>query len=118
MLRRLALLAFAAEFLKGGWSQTQRYERQAEQARQAGVPVTPEFVRACGWTKVGAPICLQLPLLRRPAALVLAGLLMPITYIGHRFWEMEDQRQRETHLTQVMKNTTMLGGALFIAASK
>ncbi|HEY8693843.1 MAG TPA: hypothetical protein VIR57_14005 [Chloroflexota bacterium] len=48
----------------------------------------------------------------------MAGLLVPITYIGHRFWEIEDPLQRNNQLTQVLKNTTMLGGALYIAGSR
>ncbi|MFI5267069.1 MAG: hypothetical protein ACHQ7M_06790 [Chloroflexota bacterium] len=82
------------------------------------MPAAASFIRSCGWTMIAAAAGLQIPFLRRPSALVLAGLLVPITYIGHRFWEFEDPQQRETHFTQVLKNTTMFGGALFIAASK
>jgi len=117
MLKWLGITAFSSEFIKGGYSQTQHSERMAGQAQRAGVPVGPQFVRACGWTMIAAALALQVPFLRRPAALLLAFLLCPITYIGHRFWEFEDPQQRNTHLTQVFKNTTMLGGALYIAAT-
>jgi len=119
MLRFLALLAFASEFVNGGLGLTgERSVRNAAQSEKAGIPVSAEFVRACGWTMTGAAAALFVPFLRRPAALLLAGLLAPITYIGHRFWEVEDPDQRRNQRTQFFKNLTMLGGALFIASSK
>jgi putative oxidoreductase len=118
MLKTLALLAFGAEFLSGGMNQVKRPEHYAGRAQAVGVPASADFVRGCGMAMIAAAICLQIPFLRRPAALVLAALLPPITYIGHRYWEIEDPQQRSTQLTQVFKNTTMFGGALFIAASK
>jgi uncharacterized membrane protein YphA (DoxX/SURF4 family) len=114
----LGLLAFSAEFINGGLSQTRNYERQSAQARKAGLPVTPEFVRACGWLMFSCGIAVNIPFLRRPAALILALLLPPITYAGHRFWEIEDEAQRRNQLTQFCKNATMFGGALYIASSK
>ena len=118
MLRKLALVAFSAEFFQGGMNQAKRPEHYAGRAQAVGVPASAEFVRGCGIAMMAAAICLQIPFLRRPAALVLAALLPPITYIGHRFWEIEDPQQRSTQLTQAFKNTTMFGGALFIAASR
>lgn len=120
MLRTLGLLAFAAEFVKGGLGQTElaRAEGHAKNAEKAGIPVTPEFVQACGWVMVGASVALQIPWLRRPAALVLAALLVPITYIGHRFWEIEDPALRRRNETQFLKNASMFGGALYIAGTK
>jgi uncharacterized membrane protein YphA (DoxX/SURF4 family) len=118
MLKTLGLLAFSAEFIKGGWSQTKRGEPLSKRAQAVGIPAAPQFIVACGYTMVGAAIGLQIPFLRRISALILAALLPPITYIGHRFWEIEDRQQRDQQLTQVMKNATMFGGALFIAASK
>ena len=119
MLKQLGLLAFIAEFASGGLGQTQRAERLAEQAQKSGVPVTPYFVRACGWTMFACAIGVLIPIppLRRLCALSLAGMLVPITYIGHRFWEVDDEQQRRNQKTQFMKNTTMFGGALYIAGS-
>ncbi|HEY8693844.1 MAG TPA: hypothetical protein VIR57_14010 [Chloroflexota bacterium] len=56
MLKTLGLLAFAAEFAKGGWSQVQGPEQYAQRAVQAGVPATPAFIRCRGWAMVLAAI--------------------------------------------------------------
>jgi hypothetical protein len=34
---------------------------------------------------------------------------------AHRFWEMEDPRERSIHLTHFLKNAGLLGGLLLVA---
>jgi putative oxidoreductase len=116
MLRRLGLLAFTAIFLRGGYNQRTRAEMYSQRAQNVGVPASPDVVRAAGWAMQAAALGLQIEPLRRLSALVLALQLPIVTYIGHRFWEAEDQ-QREQHLTHFLKNTSLMGGALFIAAT-
>ena len=117
MLRTLGLLAFSAEFFKGGGSQRKRIDNHIKQAQEAGIPVTPELITAFSYAMQAAAIGLQIPPLRRLFALVLAAQLPVVTYIGHRFWEHKEP-QRGQQLTQFLKNTSLFGGALFIAASK
>src|SRR5487761_1119060 len=114
MLRRLGLLTFTAIFVRGGWNETVGAEHYAEMGLKAGVPATAQGVKLFGWTMVGAAAALQIPFLRRLAALVLAGQLAAVTYVGHRFWEVEGG-QRDTQLTHAFKNTSLFGAALFIA---
>ena len=118
MFRRAGLLAFTAIFLRGGFNQRTRADMYAERAQKVGVPASPDVVRAAGWAMQAAAIGLQIEPLRRLSALVIALELPVVTYIGHRFWEMEDPQQREQHLTHFLKNTSLMGGALFIAGSK
>ncbi|WP_405101872.1 DoxX family protein [Micromonospora sp. NBC_01412] len=51
----------------------------------------------------------------RPAALVLAGTLVPTTVAGHPFWKGEPA-ERAQQQTQFMKNLGLLGGLLLAAA--
>jgi putative oxidoreductase len=53
--------------------------------------------------------------LRRPAALVLFGSLVPTTVAGHRFWDQDDPQLRAQHQTQFMKNMGLAGGLLLAA---
>jgi putative oxidoreductase len=54
-------------------------------------------------------------ILPRLAALTLAGSLVPTTFGGHRFWEIEDPMQRAQQRTHFLKNTAILGGLLIAA---
>jgi uncharacterized membrane protein YphA (DoxX/SURF4 family) len=53
--------------------------------------------------------------LRRPAAIVLAGSLIPTTLAGHRFWESEDPADRSAQQTHFLKNLGLIGGLLLVA---
>jgi uncharacterized membrane protein YphA (DoxX/SURF4 family) len=52
----------------------------------------------------------------RPAALVLAGSLIPTTLAGHRFWDAPDPETRRQQTIQFLKNVAMFGGLLLAAA--
>lgn len=53
--------------------------------------------------------------LRRPAAAVLAGTLVPTTLAAHRFWEYRDPQQRTMQQIQFLKNAGLIGGLLLAA---
>jgi putative oxidoreductase len=52
----------------------------------------------------------------RLSALALAGMLVPTTVAGHRFWEEEDERSRGMQRTQFFKNAAIFAGLMEIAA--
>ena len=52
----------------------------------------------------------------RPAALVLAGTLIPTTAAGHAFWNNDDPAARNNNQIHFLKNLGLLGGLLLAAA--
>jgi uncharacterized membrane protein YphA (DoxX/SURF4 family) len=50
-----------------------------------------------------------------PAALVLAGSLVPTTLAGHAFWQTTDPTERAQQQVHFFKNVSLLGGLLFAA---
>jgi putative oxidoreductase len=65
--------------------------------------------------KLAGGLLLLTPL-RRPASLVLAGLLAPATLAAHRFWGLDDPALRAQQQTQFLKNLGLIGGLLLAAA--
>jgi len=114
MLKHLALLAYSAQLLLGGWQQASQPSPRAERARGIGWPVQDELVRFSGWAMIVGALALHIPRLQRLAALLLAIQLLPITYVGHRFWEEEGAAQGQ-HKIHFFKNLSIVGGALYIA---
>jgi putative oxidoreductase len=117
MVKHLALLLYSGMLFVGGWQQAHEPGGRAERARSSGLPVSDSFVRANGWAMIAAAVALQLRPLRRFAAIAVAGQLLPITYVGHRFWEMDDVPQRMQNKVHFFKNVSMIGSALYIAAT-
>ncbi|MGC5032376.1 DoxX family protein [Micromonospora sp. DT229] len=77
---------------------------------------TMTLVRATGAVQLGAGLMLATGRFTRPAALVLAGTLIPVTLAGHPFWRQEDPAQRYNHQSHFAKNLGLFGGLLLAAA--
>jgi uncharacterized membrane protein YphA (DoxX/SURF4 family) len=84
-----------------------------EQLAPLGVPNDPELlIRANGAAMLGGGALLASGNLPRLAALVLAGTLVPTTYVGHQFWAETDPAAKSAQRTQFLKNIGLLGGLL------
>ncbi|MBV9324562.1 MAG: DoxX family protein [Chloroflexi bacterium] len=117
MFKTLALVLYSGMLYVGGWQQAREPTGRAERARALGLPVPDQLVQASGWAMIVGAMALLVPRVRRTAALSVAMQLLPITWIGHRFWEMEDGPQRAQNRIHFFKNVSMIGGALYIAAT-
>ncbi|MCP2164075.1 DoxX family protein [Goodfellowiella coeruleoviolacea] len=114
-------------FVSGGLDTLRNPEPRAQLAgpsldkMRETVPVLPEdnltLVRVNAAVQVGAGILLALGKFRRLAALALAASIVPTTYAGHRFWEVEDEAGRAQQRIHFDKNLAILGG-LLVAASE
>jgi uncharacterized membrane protein YphA (DoxX/SURF4 family)/ElaB/YqjD/DUF883 family membrane-anchored ribosome-binding protein len=76
-----------------------------------GLPDNPELlVKLNAGVQVGGGLLLATGRFRRLSALMLIGSIVPTTWAGHRFWELEDPEQRGQQRMQFLKNLGMLGG--------
>jgi putative oxidoreductase len=116
-MRHVALLLFSGIFVTGGWQQVQEPHPRAERARNTGLAIPDELVRASGWAMIAGSVALHIKPLRRLTALLLALQLIPITYVGHRYWELEGPARFQNR-THFFKNVSIIGGALFIALTQ
>src|SRR5438105_13820176 len=71
-LKQLGLLLLGAIFVTGGWQQVQEPHPRAQRARDLGLPVSDELVRASGWAMIVGAATLHITPLRRLAALTRA----------------------------------------------
>ncbi len=122
MSRRLARPMLSAIFVAGGLEAVRNPESKAGAAEPVAVPLAqripglPEdpvmLVRINGAVQVGAGTLLALGKFRRLSALALLGSIVPTTYAGHRFWEMEDDAAKAQHQVHFFKNVGLAGGLL------
>lgn len=104
-----------------------RYAAQAEplaesvapllEAVDPRLPTEPKtLVRVNAGVQVVAGAMLATGTAPRPAAAVLAGTLIPATFVGHPFWEMTTPAARHNELVHFAKNLGLLAGLLLAAA--
>jgi uncharacterized membrane protein YphA (DoxX/SURF4 family) len=65
--------------------------------------------------QVGAGLMFATGKFVRPAALLLAGTLVPTTIAGHPFWNNDDPAARNNNQVHFLKNLGLLGGLLLAA---
>lgn len=74
------------------------------------------LVQINGAVQVGAGLLLATGSAPRPAAALLAGTLVPATFVGHPFWKIQNKTVRQAEQVQFAKNLGLLAGLLLAAA--
>jgi uncharacterized membrane protein YphA (DoxX/SURF4 family) len=126
-IRTVARALLAAVFVRGGLSAYNNPDRLVDGAKPVtdrlapaldavGLPTDARtLVRLNGAVQVVGGVLLATNTLTRPAALALAGSLVPTTLAGHDFWSQDDPAQRAGHQIHFLKNVGLLGGLLLAA---
>jgi putative oxidoreductase len=122
--RRIARPMIAGMFISGGIDALQHPEAKAARAAPVAEklseplgltqePVT--LIRVNGAVMVVGGLLLGAGKIPRLASIALAASLVPTTFAGHRFWEIEDPQQRAQQRVHFLKNISMLGGLILAA---
>lgn len=107
----------AAPFVVLGAQAAQEPGGRVDLARDLGVP-GPEFaVRANGIGMVVGGLVVGFGIAPRPAALLVAALMVPTTLAGHAYWEHDDPSARNANRIHFLKNVGLVGGLLAVAAA-
>ncbi|MFR9774536.1 DoxX family protein [Micromonospora sp. MS34] len=77
---------------------------------------TATLVRANSATQLVGGLMLATGKFTRPAALILAGTLVPVTVAGHPFWNNDDPAAKNNNQIHFLKNLGLFGGLLLAAA--
>ena len=77
---------------------------------------TEDAVRLNGAVQFTAGSLLALGIFPRLSAGAIALTLVPTTAAGHRFWEVEDEKERAQQRIHFLKNLAIFGGLLIAAA--
>ncbi|MBI2708649.1 MAG: DoxX family protein [Actinobacteria bacterium] len=92
----------------------------AEKVPSAPKPSLPDdyeqLVKLNAAVMVGAGVLLASGRMPRLASAALAATLVPTTYAGHRFWELDEPKDRAQQQIHFMKNVSLVGGLILAAA--
>jgi putative oxidoreductase len=108
-------LLLAGIFVNGGLRTFAHAAERTGPAEKLGLPNALQVVRFDSAAKVVGGTAMALGILPRLAAAGLAASLVPTTVGAHRFWEVDDPRDRTMQLTHFLKNAGILGGLLLVA---
>lgn len=128
-VRTAARSMLAAIFVIQGWSAFRDPAKLAGKAQPVTDRLAPRLkavhpslptdaetlVRINGAAQVTGGILLATGRATTPAALLLAGSLVPTTLAGHAFWDIDDPAERNQQRINFLKNLGLIGGLLFAA---
>ena len=119
ILRFAARCAFAFIFVLSGYEVATNPGRRVE-AVEAKLPIpnVELAVRAQGAGMLTLGTALALGIKPRLAALGLAGILIPTTYVGHQYWAETDEMRRANQKVHFRKNVSLFGGLLAYALTE
>jgi putative oxidoreductase len=85
-------------------------------AAGAGVPIPEVMVPLSGALALLGGLSVFFGVRPRAGGWLLIGFLVPVTVMMHRFWGLDDPQAAMQQQIHFMKNLSMLGGAMLIAA--
>lgn len=85
-------------------------------AASKGAPAPRVAVVASGLVLVGGGLSVALGVFPLLGGLALAAFFLAVTPVMHDFWTVEDPEQRQSEMTDFLKNATLFGAALVFAA--
>ena len=111
-MRRLARPLLASMFIAGGVDALRNPGPRVELVKGAGLSSPEQLVRANAAADLIGGFMLATNRLPRLSALVLAGSLVPTTYVGHPFWTEKDKAVKKQQQVHFLKNLGLLGGLM------
>ncbi|HUR04574.1 MAG TPA: DoxX family protein [Nonomuraea sp.] len=111
-MRRLARPMLASMFIAGGVDALRNPGPRVELVKGAGLSSPEQLVRVNAAADLVGGLMLATNRLPRLSALVLAGSLVPTTYVGHPFWTEKDKAVKKQQQVHFLKNLGLLGGLM------
>jgi uncharacterized membrane protein YphA (DoxX/SURF4 family) len=114
----------AALFVQGGLNAWKNSARLAVKASKVTEPLeemttadvrAEQLVKANAGVQIAAGGLFALGVAPRVMSIVLGATLIPTTFAGHRFWEMDDGPERSAQQIHFVKNAAVMGGLIFAA---
>jgi uncharacterized membrane protein YphA (DoxX/SURF4 family) len=115
ILALLGRVLFSVMFVASGVNHITKRHYMSEYAKSMGAPSPSLMVPLTGIAIIAGGLMVALGIFGDAGALVIAGFLLATAFWMHPFWKMEGEMAQMQQI-QFMKNVTMAGGALAIAA--
>lgn len=105
-------ILFSLAFIILGFGHLANSQSMSAYAESMGVPAPTLAVIVSGTMIVLGGLSIALGYKVKIGALLLVVFLVPVTFIMHAFWNIDDPMQMQMQMVNFLKNLSMLGGAL------
>jgi putative oxidoreductase len=112
----LGRVLFSLVFIGSGIGHLTQTEGSAQYAAYKKVPNAKLAVQVSGVAMLLGGLAVVLGVWMDLAGLLLAILVLLMAFLMHRFWEETDPQTKQVEMAQFMKNISIAGAGLIIAA--
>jgi uncharacterized membrane protein YphA (DoxX/SURF4 family) len=112
----LGRVLFSLVFIRYGVLHLTKTAGSVQYAAYKKVPQPQAAVIVSGVVQLLAGIAIVLGIWMDLAGICLAVFVLIAAFLFHRYWEEQDPQARAAEMAQFMKNVSLAGGALVIAA--
>jgi putative oxidoreductase len=112
----LGRILFSLVFLRFGVLHLMQTEGSAQYAGYKKVPSPKLAVQVSGVLMILGAVAVIFGIWIDLAGLLIAILVLAMAFLMHRFWEETDGQTKQVEMAQFMKNVSIAGGGLILAA--
>jgi len=110
----LARVCLTAIFILAGYDKIMHFDSTAQMMASQGIPYSDIFLVIAIIFEFGGGLLVLLGLQARLGAFLLFLFVIPVTFVFHPFWNIEDMASMQNQMQHFYKNLTILGGMLYV----
>jgi uncharacterized membrane protein YphA (DoxX/SURF4 family) len=110
----LGRILFGGYFIMSGYNHFANLQMMAGYSQSKGVPAAKAAVAVTGLLLLIAGICTLFNFYPEVGLIALVVFLVPVTFLMHAFWKVQDPMAKMGERVNFMKNLALLGGTLLL----
>lgn len=114
LIMLLGRISISAIFIFAGLHKFMDYGSTAEYMASKNMSMIPFFLYAAAFVELIGGLLVLLGYKARCGALLLALFLLPVTFIFHDFWNVEDIQVLQSEMIHFFSNFAIFGGLLYV----
>ena len=114
----LGRILFGGYFIMSGFNHFKMLTMMSEYAKSKGAPVPKLSVAVSGLLLLVGGGSILLNYFPSIGLIALVLFLIPVTFIMHAFWKIQDPTAKMHEMVNFMKNVALLGAVLILLAQK
>jgi len=114
----LGRILFGGYFMMSGFNHFKMLTMMSEYAKSKGAPVPKLSVAVSGLLLLVGGGSILLNYFPSIGLIALVLFLIPVTFIMHAFWKIQDPTAKMHEMVNFMKNVALLGAVLILLAQK
>jgi len=114
----LGRILFGGYFIMSGFNHFKMLTMMSEYAKSKGAPMPKLSVAVSGLLLLLGGVSILFNYFTSIGLIALVLFLIPVTFIMHAFWKIQDPTAKMHEMVNFMKNVALLGAVLILLAQK